>query len=487
MQFILLKALTISMFKSPQLLIYLLAVAAFLHPSTSSAQEEQEVIELNLHDALELARTNYPGIKKRLAEKSLAESQTKTAQSLYLPDVGVLGQAILGTSNQIHGMFQNYDGLLTGLTGATRQYSFDAKPTWSSALSMVVDWQAFTFGRKNADLEIGNSQIDLGNQLYEQELFEHQIKVADTYLLALNANKYAQLQERNVRRTENIVSVTRANASSGLKAGIDSSIAVAEATRALLLWMNSQVEAEKQMVMLSELIGQAGADIKLDTMQFFFKIPETYRFEVTDPQLHPRLVSMQFRKKVLEQQVGRIKLNNKPEFHLMGTLWGRGSGISQQLNASNQNDITASLSGLKLRAYNYGLGATLIWHPSRLFITRNQVTEQNRKIDILEQEYQQTLQKTKASLKNADIQFNLAFQSVKQTPIQLHAARQAYRQSRSRYENGLENIMLLTQVVDLYNRAETEYILSVSNLWRTLLIKAASKGDFSVFMDQIPE
>lgn len=475
------------MLKSAYCIIYLLGISFLLHPLASHSQDSGEIQKLDLHDALELAKTNYPNLKKMRSERTLAENQVKTIQSQYLPDVGLLGQTMLATSNQVHGMSQNYDGLLPTLTGATKQFPFDSRATWSSAASMVVDWQAFTFGRKAADKEVGNRQVDLSNQLYEQELFEHQIKVADTYLLALNAYKYANLQQRNVKRTEDIVSVTRANAVSGLKAGIDSSIAVAEATRALLLWMDSQVQAEKHIVALSELIGQSGAEIELDTMQFFFKIPETYTFDVTNPATHPRLISLQYKKRVLEEQLGKIKTNIRPEFHLMGTLWGRGSGYSQIPDEFNQNDITASLSGLKLRAFNYGLGATIVWHPSRLFMTRNQITEQHNRIDIVNHEYQQALQQATASMKTADLQFNLAYQSVQQTPLQLNAARQAYRQSRSRYENGLENIMQLTQIVELYNRAETEYILSVSNLWRSLLIKAAAKGDFSVFMDQIPE
>lgn len=474
------------MFKIHSRVHYLLVCLLLLTSLSTFAQSSEKPLKLNLHTALEKARTNYPSIKQKLEQKKLAEAKAQTTLKQYLPDVGFQAQALLGTSNQIHGMVQNYDGLVLGLTGATRQYSFDAKPTWSSVTAMTIDWQAVTFGQKAIDKQLNNVEIDHADKLYEQEVFEHQIKVADTYLLALNAYKYAQLQQRNVRRTEDIVSVTKANANSGLKAGIDSSIAVAESTRALLLWMDSKVQAEKYLVKLSELIGDATSEIEIDTMQFFSHIPKTYQFDISNPESHPELISMQVRKKVLQYQLDKIRNSARPELHVLGTFWGRGSGISQIPNEHNRFEITSSLSGLKLRAFNYGVGATLVWHPSRLFQSTSKAKEQLHRIEALNHAYETSLQQVNADIKKADLQFNLALQSVQQTPIQLNAARHAYRQSRSRYENGLENIMLLTQVVDLYNKAETDYNLSISNLWRSLLLKAASKGDFSVFMDQIP-
>jgi outer membrane protein TolC len=465
----------------PLTLLFTLSFGTFSH-----SQTQQEVIPIDLPTALEMAKANYPSLKKRLAEREAAGEEIEATIASYYPRVGVQAQTLLATSNQVRGGNLGYEGMLVGLSGSVKTTGFDWQPAWTSLATTMVDWPAFTFGRRAADKNLAASRQELADQLYEQELFEHQIKVADAYLLALNALKVSELQERNLRRTEDIVAVTRANASSGLKAGIDSSIAIAESTRALLQWMNSQAQAKKYHVLLSELIGDTQKIIDADTMNFFSKIPSNFTFQSSEPDKHPRVLSMRARQLIGQEELKKTRLGAMPEVRIMGSFWGRGSGIGQKPAPDGSFDISSSLSGLNLRAFNYAAGATLLWYPTRGFQVRRQVSALQYRNSALTEEYNNTLLRTTAELKNADIQFNLAYQAVQNTPLLLEAAKQAYTQSMARYESGLENIMLLTQVRDIYIKAETEYLVSVNNVWRSLLIKAAAKGDFSVFLEQIP-
>ncbi len=474
------------MLRSPKVASFLALFLLHFFSFRSFAQQSEEIVSVDLLVALEKARANYPILKKKAAEKLAAGEDLRAAMAAYYPKAGIQAQALFATSNQVRGANMGYDGLLPGLSGSVKQNGFDWQPAWTSLASTVVDWQAFTFGKKDADRDLGTSREEVAGRAYEQELFEHQIKVADAYLLALNALKYTRLQERNLRRTEEIVTVTRANASSGLKAGIDSSIAIAESTRALLQWMDSQAQAKKYEVVLSELIGEAGKELELDTMSFFSQLPANFNFASSEPEKHPRLQTLLSRQKEAENEMKRTRLGVMPELHMIGSFWGRGSGIDQKTGPAGEFDISSSLSGLGLRAFNYALGATLVWHPTRTFQVRRQLMAQQFRYDALGEEYNAALMRTMAELKSSDIQFNLAYQTVQKTPVMLNAARHAYAQSMARYESGLENIMLLTQVTDLYIRAETEYLISVNNVWRSLLIKAAAKGDFDVFLEQIP-
>jgi len=468
---------------------YLLSVSLLiLSPTTNHAQDNasEDIVSIDLIQALEKARENYPLLKKRVAEKLAAGEDLASAMASYYPRIGAQAQGLFGSSNQVRGPGLAYDGLLMSSSGSIKTNGYDWQGTWTSALAAMVDWQAFTFGRKANDRSLGEARQEAVEKTYEQELFEHQIKVADAYLLALNARKYVQLQERALRRTEDIVSVTRANASSGLKAGIDSSLAVAESTRALLQLMDSQAQAKKLEMLLGELIGEAGRELELDTMQFFSQLPSNFDFASSHPENHPRLQTLAYQQKVREYEIKRLRLGVMPELHLMSTFWGRGSGIKERPLENGDFEISSSLSGLGFRAWNYAVGATLVWHPSRIFQIRKQVSAEKLRYNALREQYNAEYNRRMTELKNSDIQFNLAYQSIQKTPIMLDAARQAYAQSLARYENGLENILLLTQVSQLYIKAETEYLLSVNNFWRTLLMKAAAKGDFNVFLEQIP-
>lgn len=454
--------------------------------SHAQGNPAEEIVSVNLIQALEKARQNYPALKKRIAEKLAAGEDLASALAEYYPTIGIQTQALFGTSNQVRGPSLGYDGLLLGSSGSIKTNGFNFQPTWTSVASTVIDWQAFTFGKKEMDRNLGVARQEAIEKTYEQELFEHQIKVADTYLLALNARKFVELQERALRRTEDIVAVTRANAESGLKAAIDSSLAVAESTRALLQLMDSQARAKTLETMLGELIGEAGKEIELDTMIFFTQLPGNFNFTSSEPNRHPRLQKLEYLQKVKEYEIKRLRLGVMPEFHLMGSFWGRGSGIKERPDENGDFYISSSLSGLNIRALNYALGATLVWHPSRIFQNRRQLAAEKFRYDALRESYNTEYNRVLTELKNSDIQFNLAYQTVQKTPLMVNAARQAYAQSLARYENGLENILLLTQVTDLFIRAETEYLFSINNFWRTLLMKAAAKGDFDVFLEQIP-
>ncbi len=474
------------MLRSPAVASFLFLLLFSLFSFRSFAQQSEEIVPVNLLGALEKARASYPTLKKRVAEKLAAGEDIQAAMAAYYPKAGIQAQALFATSNQVRGANLGYDGLLLGLSGSVKPNGYNWQPAWTSLASTVIDWQAFTFGKKDADRTLAISREQAADRAYEQELFEHQIKVADAYLLALNALKYTRLQERNLRRTEEIVAVTRANASSGLKAGIDSSIAIAESTRALLQWMESQAQAKKYEVLLSELIGEAGKELELDTMSFFSRLPANFNFASSEPEKHPVLRTLLSRQKEAESEMKRTRLGVRPELHMIGSFWGRGSGIDQKPGPNGDFNISSSFSGLGLRAFNYALGTTLIWYPTRVFQVRRQLSAQQFRYNALREEYNAALMRTTAELKSSDIQFNLSYQSVQKTPVMLNAARQAYAQSMARYESGLENILLLTQVTDLYIRAETEYLISVNNVWRSLLIKAAAKGDFDVFLEQIP-
>ncbi|GAA4431266.1 hypothetical protein GCM10023091_01690 [Ravibacter arvi] len=456
-----------------------------LTPLQSYAQQSEDILSIDLPEALEKARNNYPTLKKRVAEKQAAGEELRAMMAGYLPKAGIQAQALFGTSNQVRGVNLGYEGLLPGLSGSIKTNEFNWQPAWTSSAVSMVDWQAFTFGRKASDRSIGVSRQDVANQLYEQELFEHQVRVADVYLLALNAQKYARIQERNLRRNEDILSVTRANANSGLKAGIDSSIAIAESTKALLQWMESQARVKKYQELLCELIGEPGRELDIDTMNFYSKLPPDFNFASSEPEKHPHVLTLLARQKAVESEMKRARLGVMPELHLMGAFWGRGSGIKERPGPEGDFYISSSLSGLGLRAFNYAMGATLVWFPTRAFQTRRQISAQHYRFIAAQEAYNATLLKTKADLRNSDIQFNLAYQSVQKTPTLLNAAKQAYAQSKARYESGLENILLLTQVADLYIKAEAEYYISVNNVWRSLLVKSAAKGDFTVFLDQI--
>ncbi len=53
------------------------------------------------------------------------------------------------------------------------------------------------------------------------------------------------------------------------------------------------------------------------------------------------------------------------------------------------------------------------------------------------------------------------------------------------YKNGLTNIVDVQQAQYALNRAEADLNVAYINVWQSLLLKAASSGDFDLFVKQV--
>ena len=99
--------------------------------------------------------------------------------------------------------------------------------------------------------------------------------------------------------------------------------------------------------------------------------------------------------------------------------------------------------------------------------------------------YDEQSLKLKRSLENSRLQFALSSEQAKRAPIQLNSAQTSYNQAKARYESGLSSMPELVQSFYLLNRAEVDMSIATNNVWKALLMKTASSGDISLFMNQV--
>ncbi|GAB2538821.1 TolC family protein [Spirosoma aerophilum] len=445
-----------------------------------------ETKQLNLPQALDLARSNYPLLRGKLATIRAAEADAQVLNLALLPQAGVQAQALNATSNQVRGAYVSNGGLLLPISGV-RTDGFSNQAAWSSGASLVVDWEAVTFGRRQARRSQAQVAIEQVRADYEGELFTHQVRVCDAYLLALNARKSVDLQAANLRRAQALQFIIKASTEGGLRPGIDSSIANAEVARARLQVLESQQQAQQQVLRLTELIGLPNPNAQLDSMAFYNRIPQLPSAPPTGTALHPQLRAYQKTIELGKASVTLLKATALPSVSILGSLQGRGSGIRESAQPDGTFLINPSPgAGLPLRAYNYILGVTAVWRPTDLFRTKYILSAQKERINASQQAYDQQALAIQAASQNAVLQLQLAQARAEQAPLQLDAAQQAYIQSQARYESGLDNILALTQTTALLNRAEVDQALVTNSVWRALLLRAATAGDLDDFLQQLP-
>jgi outer membrane protein TolC len=458
-------------FKARNTTFSLLFIAVICMPAYSQ--------QIKLHEALEQGKGNFPFLRSKQAEIHSAENRVKSVKTDYLPAFIVQDQYTYGTSNSVAGAFLPNEGSALSPSGGIRSENYYTG-TFGSFTTAMVDWKVFNFGKVNANVNAAKADLARTQADYENELFQHQVKIVDAYLLLLINQKLVDAQHQNLERASVFKRVTDAAVTSGMRPGVDSSLAAAEYAKAQLLLLESRRAEKAQRLRLSELTGELRDSIQVDTMGFYSQLPvvpgETASF-LQNP-------ALRFSQAQVDASLARslaIKRSYLPSVSLVGAGWGRGSGVSNK-DDSFRTDFS---SGVKYQVYNYLVGVSTRWNLTNIFKVRNDYKAEQFQVERFKSLYQtQQLQLDRQS-RESEMQFQLSLEQARLTPVQLAAAQRAFNQAEARYQSGLTDLFTLAQSVNALNRAEIDKFVTNGNAWRALLLKAAAAGDLDIFLSQI--
>ncbi|ADB36526.1 outer membrane efflux protein [Spirosoma linguale DSM 74] len=435
---------------------------------------------LNLSQVVEQSVRQYPFLKAKQAEINSAQRRVQASQTELLPSLILQDQYTYATSNSLNNSFFPNEGTAISTSGGVRPMAI-SQASFGSYTSATIEWRAITFGRIKANVGVAKADLQRTEVDYENEIFQHQVRTIDAYLLLLINQKLVQIQRSNLDRAETFKRVVDAGVRSGMRAGVDSSLATAEAVRARLLLLSSQQQEQVQRLRLSELAGQLQNNMRVDSMRFYTSLPNAAFLPDSISPKNPTLRLFESQINLSAARSLATQRSGMPVISLVGAGNARGSGFS------NQGDIfqTNQLNGLGYQVGNYLVGVVARWNLTNILRVR-----QDYRADLFQVERSRQLLNTQRlqinrQYQEADTQYQVALEQARQAPVQLRAARQAYNQAKSRYESGLTDLPTLLQSVLTLNRAEVDGYVAVSNVWRFLLLKAAADGDLSLFMNQI--
>lgn len=449
---------------------------AFLFVAFTCMQANAQ--QIKLHEALEQGKGNFPFLKAKQAEIHAAESRIKSVKTDYLPAFIVQDQYTYATSNSVAGAFLPNEGSALSPSGGIRPENIYTA-TFGSFTTALVDWKVFNFGKVNANVNAAKADLARSQADYENELFQHQVKIIDAYLLLLINQKLVDAQRQNLERASVFKRVTDAAVTSGMRPGVDSSLAAAEYAKAQLLLLESRRSEKAQRLRFSELTGELRDSIEVDTMSFYSQLPAVS--EIGSFLKNPAL---KFSQAQIDASLARslaVKRSYLPSVSLVGAGWGRGSGVSNK-DDSFRTDFG---SGVKYQVYNYLVGVSTRWNITNIFKVRNDYHAEQFQVERFKSLYQTQQLQLDRQTRESEIQFQLSLAQARLTPVQLAAARTAFNQAEARYQSGLTDLFTLAQSVNALNRAEVDKFVTNGNAWRSLLLKAAAAGDLDIFLSQI--
>jgi outer membrane protein TolC len=451
-----------------------LVFSVFIHFSASAQQA------LSLKQALETALNNYPSIKAKTNYLKSSMAYTKAAKREALPNIIVSGQQDYGTVNGQNGPLYGY-GYAVASSGIPQ-----ASQNWDAAFGSLyltnMNWDFFAFGRARERVKAAQSYVIRDSYDRDQEMFEQEVKVASAYLNLLAAQRLVRTATYNLSRADTLRSVVTLRAKNGLIAGVDSSLAIAEVSNAKTVLTNATDAEQEQTSQLAMLMGATQGDFILDTL-FITKMPVS--FSDTVSVIHPVLKYYSSRIAVSEAQSRFINTLKYPTFSFFGVFQARGSGFSSDYAINPSGYDKGYFNGISPDRINYLVGVGLTWNITSLSRIKQQVIAQHDVSKALQNEYEEVDLQLKSQQILADQKITNSISNFYEAPVQVKAASDAYLQKTVLYKNGLTDIIEVTQTLYTLNRAEINRDIAYSNVWQALLLKAASTGDFDLFMKAV--
>lgn len=435
---------------------------------------------LTMKEALNTALSNYGSIRAKNNYLNASKTAVAQVKKDYLPNLVLSAQQDYGTINGQNGPLYGFGGFGVASSGLPL-----SEQNWDAAFGALylahVNWEVFTFGRQKSRTELAQSVIRRDEKDLQQEVFQHQIRVAGAYLNLLAFQRLTRSQERNLDRTLVFKSNAVSRAINGLIPGVDTSLANAEVSNARIALTKARDAEQEQANKLAVLLGVSPVDFVLDTA-FISRIPPGIAATEPASAAHPVLEYYKSRIAVANQQAALLKRTVLPSVSLAGIVQGRASGFAPEYLQDQSAYSRSYLTGIRPTRMNYLLGIGLNWNLTTYTRVKPQLQAQQFIAGALENEYELADRQIKAQAELADRKIRNAIDNFNEAPVQVRSATDAYLQRNALYQNGLTTLVEVTQTLYALNRAETDRDVAFTNVWQALLLKAAATGDWDLFI-----
>jgi adhesin transport system outer membrane protein len=438
-----------------------------------SLRAQQSPPPVTLKDLLNRVNQKAPSLLTDSAAITIRQAQAVETRSNWLPNLKLNYQADVGTNNNTAGPYFGFGIIPSNSRGVRTQSNTDAVLT--NLGIAALDWEVYNFGAYGAQNKVANSDINVEQNRFAQSKYQLQAYTIGNYLQLLRLQNSLAIQARNIRRNQEIMRSIQSLAKSGVRPGVDTSIAEAELSRARLTYIELDNQVKRIQLQLSAISGMPYLAIVPDTAAETRMINQTTMQAVitVDTINHPLI---NYYKSLFQNSLQKedlVKKQYNPRILLEAAAWGRGASVDANDKFNNLS------SGWGFDRNNYLLGVGISYN---LFdLRRKQLKLRTQKAITSYAQNQLDEQRTALALgvNQADVELNTAKQRMQEIPNQLKAANAGYRQKLSLYKSGLTDIIELNAALNILYRAETDYVQAKYAYSSALFQKAVTGNQVS--------
>ena len=433
---------------------------------TVVAHAQQSPATVTLKQLLSSVAQKAPTLITDSAAIGIRQAQAAEVRNNWLPNLKLNYQADIGTSNNVVGPYFGFGIVPSSSSGV---HSTNVTTAASANLGIAAfDWEVYNFGAYGAQNKVANADVNVEQNQFAQSKYNLQAYTIGNYLQLLRLQDYLQIQARDIQRNLDIRRSIESLAKSGVRAGVDTSIAEAELSKARLNYIELANQQKQVQLQLSAVSGIPYQSIIADTTTAAQLINQPVALFNPDTTNHPLI---NYYRSVYQSSVQRedlVKKQYNPKISVEAAAWDRGSSI-------DANDHYNSLgSGFGFDRDNYLVGIGISYNLFDLRRKHLKLSTQKASTDYALKKLQEQQQLLAVSANQADVELTTAQQRLKEIPDQLKAANDGYRQKLSLYKSGLTDILELSQALDILYRAETDYVQAKYSYSNALFQKAVT-------------
>ncbi len=457
-------------FRKLPLLLALLSISGL----SLSAQEKK----YTLSELVDSAKIYFPQLLRKNAQLNFAKAVVTDTKHQFLPALKATEEITAGTDNSLAGSFITF-GIIPSTSAGVRAEN-NAQLATGNIAALSGQYDLATFGYRQALVNRANSYVYLQQADAQQELYYLQSAIARWYFTLQKSQSKLKADAENIARYENIFRVIRALSGSGIRAGSDSSLAMAELSRTKITYNQSQGMVDNCKANLAYLTGIAADKIAVDSAAMKdLKIKSGLFSRAPGSVANPLLEYYRQLKNIAIANEQLISKSFLPKIVLTATTWARGSSI-----AFNDQYKSAAY-GLGYQRFNYLAGISFqydlfngIHKRDKLNVYRFETTASDLALRG------QELGLTNASLQ-ADNAIRTTEKNLLELPVQLAAARDTYNQKIAQYKAGIINVVDLTNAAYVLYRSMNDYAETIGDWYLAQLDKAVATGYLDNFIQAI--